>query len=202
MVRRQGTSQIAAGGCVCAHSRNHWDQCRFQFPGPRLLQCPRQWDFWILSFALFIDTCWFGSKLHLLVWPMQDKDQEQFTKQLLYYLGAFAGGIPVSIYCCTFLGIARWVFPSLLTAAGRAIFAEQMTFFYPFIFGFQLFSIHEKIWKKIEQLNSRCVKLLSGFFNWLFHFFPKICSCCHSYKVNVMKLGTCLWPLMILLNDV
>ncbi|KAH1237372.1 ABC transporter D family member 2, chloroplastic [Glycine max] len=27
---------------------------------------------------------------------MQDKDQEQFTKQLLYYLGAFAGGIPVS----------------------------------------------------------------------------------------------------------
>lgn len=28
---------------------------------------------------------------------LQDKDQEQFTKQLLYYLGAFAGGIPVSI---------------------------------------------------------------------------------------------------------
>jgi len=27
---------------------------------------------------------------------MQDKDQEQFTKQLLYYLGGFAGGIPVS----------------------------------------------------------------------------------------------------------
>nr|XP_012567564.1 ABC transporter D family member 2, chloroplastic isoform X2 [Cicer arietinum] len=25
---------------------------------------------------------------------MQDKDQEQFTKQLLYYLGGFAGGIP------------------------------------------------------------------------------------------------------------
>lgn len=28
---------------------------------------------------------------------MQDKDQEQFTRQLLYYLGGFAGGIPVSI---------------------------------------------------------------------------------------------------------
>lgn len=27
---------------------------------------------------------------------MQDKDQEQFTKQLLYYLASFAGGIPVS----------------------------------------------------------------------------------------------------------
>lgn len=25
-----------------------------------------------------------------------DKDQEQFSKQLLYYLAAFAGGIPVS----------------------------------------------------------------------------------------------------------
>lgn len=34
---------------------------------------------------------------------LANKDQEQFTKQLLYYLGAFAGGIPVSIYCCTFL---------------------------------------------------------------------------------------------------
>lgn len=28
---------------------------------------------------------------------LANKDQEQFTKQLLYYLGAFAGGIPVSI---------------------------------------------------------------------------------------------------------
>ncbi|URD90067.1 SbmA/BacA-like family [Musa troglodytarum] len=28
---------------------------------------------------------------------LQDKDQEQFTKQLLYYLGAFAGGIPVFV---------------------------------------------------------------------------------------------------------
>lgn len=28
---------------------------------------------------------------------LASKDQEQFTKQLLYYLGAFAGGIPVSI---------------------------------------------------------------------------------------------------------
>nr|ABN08200.1 AAA ATPase; ABC transporter, transmembrane region, type 1 [Medicago truncatula] len=28
---------------------------------------------------------------------MQDKDQEQFTKQLLYYLGGFAGGIPVVV---------------------------------------------------------------------------------------------------------
>lgn len=27
---------------------------------------------------------------------LANKDQEQFTKQLLYYLGAFAGGIPVS----------------------------------------------------------------------------------------------------------
>lgn len=27
---------------------------------------------------------------------MPDKDQEQFTKQLLYYLGGFAVGIPVS----------------------------------------------------------------------------------------------------------
>lgn len=27
---------------------------------------------------------------------LASKDQEQFTKQLLYYLGAFAGGIPVS----------------------------------------------------------------------------------------------------------
>lgn len=26
-----------------------------------------------------------------------DKDQEQFTRQLLYYLGGFAVGIPVSI---------------------------------------------------------------------------------------------------------
>lgn len=28
--------------------------------------------------------------------PWIDKDQEQFTKQLLYYLAGFAGGIPVS----------------------------------------------------------------------------------------------------------
>lgn len=28
---------------------------------------------------------------------LADKDQEKFTQQLLYYLGAFAGGIPVSI---------------------------------------------------------------------------------------------------------
>lgn len=28
---------------------------------------------------------------------LANKDQEQFTKQLLYYLGAFAGGIPVRI---------------------------------------------------------------------------------------------------------
>lgn len=28
--------------------------------------------------------------------PWKDKDQEQFTKQLLYYLASFAGGIPVS----------------------------------------------------------------------------------------------------------
>lgn len=28
---------------------------------------------------------------------LADKDQEKFTMQLLYYLGAFAGGIPVSI---------------------------------------------------------------------------------------------------------
>ncbi|KAG6527362.1 hypothetical protein ZIOFF_009461 [Zingiber officinale] len=28
---------------------------------------------------------------------LASKDQEQFTKQLMYYLGAFAGGIPVSI---------------------------------------------------------------------------------------------------------
>lgn len=28
---------------------------------------------------------------------LADKDQEKFTTQLLYYLGAFAGGIPVSI---------------------------------------------------------------------------------------------------------
>lgn len=27
---------------------------------------------------------------------LANKDQEQFTKQLLYYLAAFAGGIPVS----------------------------------------------------------------------------------------------------------
>lgn len=27
---------------------------------------------------------------------LANKDQEQFTKQLLYYLGGFAGGIPVS----------------------------------------------------------------------------------------------------------
>lgn len=33
---------------------------------------------------------------------LANKDQEQFTKQLLYYLGAFAGGIPVSTNCCTF----------------------------------------------------------------------------------------------------
>ncbi|KAK8956029.1 hypothetical protein KSP40_PGU000236 [Platanthera guangdongensis] len=29
---------------------------------------------------------------------LANKDQEQFTKQLFYYLGAFAGGIPVSIF--------------------------------------------------------------------------------------------------------
>ncbi|KAM5586944.1 hypothetical protein ABKV19_005736 [Rosa sericea] len=29
-------------------------------------------------------------------------DQEQFMKQLLYYLGAFAGGIPVRTNCCSF----------------------------------------------------------------------------------------------------
>lgn len=33
---------------------------------------------------------------------LANKDQEQFMKQLLYYLGAFAGGIPVSTNCCTF----------------------------------------------------------------------------------------------------
>lgn len=59
---------------------------------------------------------------------MQDKDQEQFTKQLLYYLGGFAGGIPVSTYCCTFLGIARCIFPSL--AAGRTIFKKEISFFF------------------------------------------------------------------------
>lgn len=30
---------------------------------------------------------------------LANKDQEQFTKQLFYYLGAFAGGIPVSTNC-------------------------------------------------------------------------------------------------------
>lgn len=36
---------------------------------------------------------------------LANKDQEQFTKQLLYYLGAFAGGIPVSklLYFLRFL---------------------------------------------------------------------------------------------------
>lgn len=33
---------------------------------------------------------------------LANKDQEQFTKQLLYYLGAFAGGIPVSSQNITF----------------------------------------------------------------------------------------------------
>lgn len=33
---------------------------------------------------------------------VKDKDQEQFTKQLLYYLGAFAGGIPVSTQIAAF----------------------------------------------------------------------------------------------------
>ena len=32
-----------------------------------------------------------------------DKDQEQFTKQLLYYLGAFVGGIRVSTILLHFL---------------------------------------------------------------------------------------------------
>jgi len=41
-------------------------------------------------FRLLANTFW-GSSL------LQDKDQEKFTQQLLYYLGAFAGGIPVSI---------------------------------------------------------------------------------------------------------
>lgn len=36
---------------------------------------------------------------------LANKDQEQFTKQLLYYLGAFAGGIPVStlLHSCSSL---------------------------------------------------------------------------------------------------
>ncbi|KAL6206196.1 hypothetical protein ACLB2K_023445 [Fragaria x ananassa] len=33
---------------------------------------------------------------------LANKDQEQFMKQLLYYLGAFAGGIPVSTNRCSF----------------------------------------------------------------------------------------------------
>ena len=33
---------------------------------------------------------------------VSDKDSEQFTRQLLYYLGAFAGGIPVSILLHSF----------------------------------------------------------------------------------------------------
>lgn len=39
---------------------------------------------------------------------LQDKDQEQFTKQLLYYLAGFAVGIPVSTYL-HFLGIDELV---------------------------------------------------------------------------------------------
>lgn len=46
---------------------------------------------------------------------MQDKDQEQFTKQLLYYLASFAGGIPVStLLHSPLLGIAHLVFSSFL----------------------------------------------------------------------------------------
>ena len=35
-------------------------------------------------------------------WITKDKDQEQFTKQLLYYLGGFAVGIPVSTQIAAF----------------------------------------------------------------------------------------------------
>lgn len=40
---------------------------------------------------------------------MQGKDQEQFTRQLLYYLGGVAGGIPVS----TLLNFLRYRFAGL-----------------------------------------------------------------------------------------
>ncbi|THF99140.1 hypothetical protein TEA_022849 [Camellia sinensis var. sinensis] len=45
---------------------------------------------------------------------LANKDQEQFTKQLLYYLGAFAGGIPVSkllyfLRYCSLKTLASWL---------------------------------------------------------------------------------------------
>lgn len=46
-------------------------------------------------FFLFDDTAKYVSE-YLSFHLCKDKDQEQFTKQLLYYLAGFAGGIPVS----------------------------------------------------------------------------------------------------------
>lgn len=67
--------------------------------------------FYTIPFPLFDYTCnYYVHSFTILFFIFSpsfiDKDQEQFTKQLLYYLGAFAGGIPVSTNCSTFpLGI-------------------------------------------------------------------------------------------------
>lgn len=42
---RQSAGQMAAPCRLPSNFRNHWYQCWFQFPWPRLLQCPCQYDF-------------------------------------------------------------------------------------------------------------------------------------------------------------
>lgn len=66
--------------------------------------------FYIIPVLLFYFTCNYCAHSFTMLFfffpSFIDKDQEQFTKQLLYYLGGFAGGIPVSTNCSTFpLGI-------------------------------------------------------------------------------------------------
>lgn len=57
-------------------------------------------------FALTLGTTGIGVGFNFLgrdfYNALANKDQEQFAKQLLYYLGAFAGGIPVSTQIAAF----------------------------------------------------------------------------------------------------